>query len=124
MEKSLRDPGSWIEGIIRDFLKGSPDNTLQDPTGEKAFEDMIVGFSSGDDPLFDAYKEHVGPFHWTPWEIFTRTFPEGVAAPDELTVISWILPQREATKADNKKEERYPSERWARARIYGEEVNV
>jgi len=124
MEESLRDSGSWIEGIIRDFLKGSPDNTLQDPTGEKAFEDMIVGFSSGDDPLFDAYKEHVGPFHWTPWEIFTRTFPERVAAPDELTVISWILPQREATKADNRKEERYPSERWARARIYGEEANV
>jgi epoxyqueuosine reductase QueG len=29
----------------------------------------------------------------------------------------------EATKADNRKENFYPSERWARARIFGEEVN-
>jgi epoxyqueuosine reductase QueG len=43
--------------------------------------------------------------------------------PEELTVISWILPQTEATKADNRKENFYPSERWARARIFGEEVN-
>jgi len=35
-----------------------------------------VGFSSGDDPIFEAYKEHVGPFHLTPLEIFTQTFPD------------------------------------------------
>ena len=43
--------------------------------------------------------------------------------PEELTVISWILPQTKATKADNRKESFYPSERWARARIFGEKVN-
>ncbi|MCX5909178.1 MAG: epoxyqueuosine reductase, partial [Deltaproteobacteria bacterium] len=35
-----------------------------------------------------------------------------------------ILPQTEATKVDQRKETTYPSERWARARIFGEEVNV
>ena len=44
--------------------------------------------------------------------------------PEELTVISWILPQTKATRSDNTKENFYPSERWARARIFGEEVNV
>ncbi len=38
-------------------------------------------------------------------------------------MISWILPQTEATKPDNRKETEWPAERWARARIFGEEVN-
>jgi epoxyqueuosine reductase QueG len=82
-----------------------------------------VGFSRGNDPLYDAYKDHVGPFYLTPWEIFAVTFRDLSVKPEELAVISWILPQTEATKADNRRENFYPSERWARARIFGEEVN-
>ena len=59
----------------------------------------------------------------TPWEAFAVTFRDFTVKPEELTVISWILPQTGATKADNRKEHFYPSERWARARIFGEEVN-
>ena len=61
---------------------------------------------------------------WTPWEVFAQTFPGAPVEPAELTVICWILPQTEATKADNRRETRYPAERWARARIFGEQVNV
>jgi epoxyqueuosine reductase len=115
---------AWLEGIIQDFLRNSPENTLQNETHEEAFDTALVGFSRGDDPLYDAYKDHVGPFYLTPWEIFAVTFRDLGVKPEELTVISWILPQTEATKADNRKEDFYPSERWARARIFGEEVNV
>jgi epoxyqueuosine reductase len=118
------DMAAWVEGIIHDFLRNSPENTLQNKTHEKAFETALVGFSRGDDPLYEAYKDHVGPFYLTPWEIFAVTFRDFGVKPEELTVISWILPQTEATKADNRKEAFYPSERWARARIFGEEVNV
>ena len=65
-----------------------------------------------------------GAFHWTPMEIFTKTFPQLRVTPDQLTVINWVLPHTDATKSDNRKQTVYPSERWARARIYGEEVNV
>jgi epoxyqueuosine reductase QueG len=41
-----------------------------------------------------------------------------------LTVVAWILPQTKATKDDNRRQSRYPSERWSRARTFGEEVNV
>jgi epoxyqueuosine reductase len=82
------------------------------------------GFSNGADPLFEAYKEHVGPFHLTPLEIFSKTFPSIRAEADQLTVISWILPQTEGTKSDNRKEILYPSERWVRSRMSGEEVNT
>lgn len=60
----------------------------------------------------------------TPWEVFALTFGDQGISPGDLTVISYILPQTEATKADNRREDKYPSERWARARICGEEVNV
>jgi len=114
---------SWIEGVVHDFLMHSPENTLRNQAKDRAFEQVIVGFSRGEDPLYDAYKELVGPFHWTPLEIFARTFPEIATTAGELTVIAWVVAHNRLTKEDNRRENFYPSERWARARIFGEEVN-
>jgi ferredoxin len=122
--KKTTDPAKWIEGIIIDFIVDSPENTLQNPDSEKAFDEPLVGFSKGDDPIYESYKEYVGPFHWTPREIFNQTFHGLTLKSEELTVISWILPQTRATRSDNRRETFYPAERWARARIFGEEVNV
>ncbi len=121
--KKTANLASWAEQIIKDFIEKSPENTLQNKANDRAFEAPLVGFSSGADPIYETYKEVVGPFHWTPLQIFRQTFGEMNAAPEELTVISWILPQTGATKADNRKQTTYPAERWARARIFGEEVN-
>ncbi len=118
-----KNPANLIETIIRDFIR-SPENTLKHRENEKAWDDPLVGFSSGDDPLYQEYKEFVGPFHWTPLEIFMNSFPSLEVSAEDLTVISWVLPQTEVTKSDNRKETIYPSERWARARMFGEEVNV
>jgi ferredoxin len=117
-------PAAWLESIIGDFINHSEENTLQNQGNDPAFESPLVGFASGADPLWESYKKYVGPFHWTPLEIFDRTFPGSGIAAQDLTVISWVLPQTAATKADNRKETFYPAERWARARIFGEEVNV
>ncbi len=119
-----KNTGSWIESIIKDFINHSPENTLKNAANEKAWEEPLVGFACGSDPLFQDFKTYVGDFHWTPWEIFQKTFPAWQGQAAELTVISWILPQTEKTKADNRREITYPAERWARARIFGEEVNV
>jgi epoxyqueuosine reductase QueG len=118
------DDKAWIERLIRDFIDHSPENTLQNAANEKAFDTPLVGFSSGADPLYETYKTVVGPFHWTPKEIFRLAFPDSGADAEDLTVVAWILPQTQATKSDNRKERVYPSERWARARIFGEAVNV
>ena len=118
-----KNPANWIETMIKDFIR-SPENTLKHRESEKAWEDPLVGFSSGDDSLYQEYKEFVGPFHWTPLDIFMNTFPSLEVSAEDLTVISWVLPQTEVTKSDNRKETIYPSERWARARMFGEEVNV
>ena len=117
------DPSALIEAIIRDFIDHSPENTLKNKNNDQVFETPLIGFSRGDDPLYESYKDHVGPFYLTPWEAFAITFRAFSVRPEELTVISWVLPQTKATKGDNRKESFYPSERWARARIFGEEVN-
>ena len=122
--KKTDDLGPWVEQIIKDFIEKSTENTLQNKANERAFDAPLVGFSRGDDPIYETYKQVVGPFHWTPLQIFTQTFREISVTPAELTVISWILPQTDATKADNRKQSIYPAERWARARIFGEEVNA
>jgi hypothetical protein len=119
-----KDPAGWITALINDYIELSPENHLQDPGRERAFDRPLVGFASGDDPLFGDYKSHVGPFHWTPLEVFMLTFPESDAVAADLTVISWVLPQTRATKSDNRKETLYPAERWSRARTFGEQVNV
>lgn len=41
----------------------------------------------------------------------------------DLFVISWILPQTEATKIDQRNTDFFPSERWIRSRKFGEEFN-
>ncbi len=84
----------------------------------------MLGFSSGADPIYESYKEHVGQFHFTPAEIFHLAFPTTPAAPDELTVISWVLPQRTKTRKDNRDQDFYPADRWVRTRYFGEDFNV
>jgi len=122
--KQPADPAAWISTVIQEFIKRSTANTLRNAANEKAFKDPLVGFSNGADPLYQGYKHYVGAFHWTPLEIFVQAFPDATVKADQLTVISWVLPHMKNTKADNRKETVYPSERWARARGYGEEVNV
>lgn len=109
--------------MIQDFINLSPENSLQNNPPEKAWSEPLVGFSNGADPLWEDYKQHVGPFHLRPMDIFQNAFPSASASSEDLTVISWILPQTEATKRDNRKETEWPADRWARARIYGEAVN-
>ncbi|MHB8763878.1 MAG: hypothetical protein ACYDA8_06015, partial [Deferrisomatales bacterium] len=118
-----RDRAAWIERTIREWVATSPDNTLGNAQGERAWDPPLVGFSRGDDPLYQEFREVVGPFHRMPREWFEQTFPEEPAAADELTVISWILPQTQATKRDSRAQARLPAERWARARIFGQEGN-
>ena len=118
------DKAAWIEDTIQGWVENSPDNTLKNAQSERAWAEPVVGFSRGNDPIYEKFREVVGPFHWTPLEWFEKTFPEQLPSADELTVISWILPQTEATKRDNREQVRWPAERWARSRMFGQEGNI
>ena len=113
---------AWVEESIREFAK-SPENTLGDEKNEPAWETPLVGFSSGDDPLYSEIKDLIGQFYLTPTDIFAQAFPDVWITADQLAVVSWVLPHTRATKADNRKEKFYASARWSRARKAGEEFN-
>ncbi len=110
--------------LIKDFIRLSPENALQNEAGDKAWEEPLVGFSSGSDPIYGEFKNHIGPFYWTPLDLFLQTFPETNVSAGDLTVISWVLPHITATKEDNRRETRFPAERWARGRGAGEKANA
>ena len=117
------DPARWMEKVIKDFIAG-PMNTMQKWGDEPAWAEPIVGYSSGADPLYEFYKQDIGGFYLSPLEFISHAYPGKEFKAEDLTVVSWILPQTEATKRDHRKETHFPSERWARSRIFGEEVNV
>jgi ferredoxin len=116
------DPKTWIENAVKAYCSG-PENALQGPFDEPAWTEPLLGYAAGTDALWEAYKEHVGPFHYTPLELYSKTFPGASVEASELSVISWVLPQTGATKADNRAQTVYPAERWARSRIMGEAFN-
>jgi epoxyqueuosine reductase len=113
-----------VTSVVNDFCD-SAENTLYPAGGgnEPAWSEPLVAFSGGADPLYEQYKEYVGPFHWTPLEAFGLAFPNVAVQPEDLTVICWILPQTADTKRDNRAQTTYPAERWARSRIFGEQFN-
>lgn len=114
----------WIEDLIRDFIATSPRNNMKNETEDPAWDNVLVGFAAGTDSIWQQYKEYVGAFHWTPWEVFNQHRPRKSAGAEELTVISWVLPQRELVRKANRRAKKYPAEEWARIRIYGEEFNA
>ena len=115
---------AWIRDCIVRYAASEENNLYPGGVHEPAWGEPLVGFSRGDDLLYQGFKDDIGPFHLTPHEIFGATFPDVKAAPGELTVISWILPQTERTRRDNGREKALPAERWARSRNWGEEFNM
>ncbi len=113
-----------MEQVIREqilsFVQDSPDNRFPD-SDQPYFEEPLIGFAAGDDPLFDEFKEIIGPFHMTPAEIMRNCYGDGGEA---KTVICWVLPIAAATRASNRREEKFPSREWALTRANGEHFNT
>jgi len=117
-----KDPEKFIEKAVIQFTQKSPANRRK-VDGGRYWDQPLVGFASGDDPLFRQYKKIIGRYHFTPKEIFELTFGKG-QRPKQISVISWVLPASEDIRKSNRKEDRYPSLLWAHARNFGEQFNV
>ena len=117
-----KSPEKFIEKAIAQFVRESPANCRK-ADGGRYWDAPLVGFASGEDPLFKQYKKVIGRFHFTPQEIFELTFGKG-KNPRSLSVVSWVLPASEDIRKSNRKEEKYPSLLWAHTRDFGEQFNV
>jgi epoxyqueuosine reductase QueG len=124
MKNDVDISADWIKSLIREFIATSPGNTMQSEADEPAWDSALVGFAAGADQIWQQYKEYVGAFHWTPWEVFNQHRPKENVSAEQLTIISWILPQRDFVRKTNLRSKKYPSEEWARIRVYGEKFNV
>ena len=116
----------WIGGEIKGFVRDDPGNRLDQLDGSPIFEEPLVGFVAGDDPIFGRLKQVIGEFHMTPAEVMAsvagkRGRSSPVAA--EVGVVSYVLPISLETRKENASLRERPSERWAHTRLFGEQFN-
>ncbi len=116
------DPSKFVKKEIIKFTKEDPGNKQKSGRG-KYWGTPLVGFASGNDPLFKEYKKIIGKFHFTPEEFFRKAFGKK-RTPKPLSVISWILPASQAVRKSNRTETKFPSRLWAQTRDFGEEFNL
>jgi ferredoxin len=105
---------------IRRFVHDWPDCHLSGVTNY--FDEPLVGVADGDDPLFLELQQIIGPFHWTPRQLFIDSGTDTKDSP--LSVICWVLPICATVRESNRPETLYPSREWALTRTYGENLNI
>ncbi len=120
----LRFDEGWFARTIKDKITNHVGNSMEYPFyGERIFDEPLVGFARGDDPIFEELKSVIGPHHFTPAEIMGwQAKNNGVDAPpaDEISVVAFVMPIASKTTEENSRQKERPSERWAQARLHGE----
>lgn len=124
--KAMSEPAAarFITGEIRSFVATSPLNRMPSLEDSPLFDEPLVNFADGDDPLFKQYKSIIAPTHLSPREALGQALNK---RPDELparlSVISWILPIVANTRQANRREKLIPHRLWSYTRWYGEKFN-
>lgn len=113
----MNAPQAELVESIRRFCAESLHNRLSQIDESPIFDEPLVGFAAGDDPLFAQYQEIIGPFHLTPSQALPPVDGEA------LSVVSWVLPIVKKTRRSNRKMEIGPSQRWNHTRFTGEDFN-
>ncbi len=117
----------WFIGKINDFLRKDESNKMVGVDNSFIFEpNVLVGFDSGDDPIFNEYKDIIGKFHLTPTEAFNKFCKKNDISSTlkDLSIVAFVLPINKKTKRENFEfSKEMPSERWAHTRLFGEKSN-
>jgi epoxyqueuosine reductase len=118
---------TFLVETIKAQVANSPLNRLKDIDGSPIWEEPLVGFADGDDPLFGVFRAVVAPEHWMPRDalagkVHGGSGKDGRAFP-HVGVVSWILPTAMETKRSNRQMVDGPSLRWNNTRFQGEEFN-
>jgi ferredoxin len=113
-----------IESEIKSFVRNSPLNRMPDDANQPIFDEPLVKFADGNDPLFEQLKSIIGPTHLTPREALTIAYNK---LPEDdgklISVISWVLPIASLTRMSNRNQKTTPSKLWAYTKWYGEKFN-
>jgi len=126
----LTNPNKVLEQLIKNFIKENEQNRRTQLDQGVYWEEPLVGFASGMDPLFFEYKNTIGTFHLTPREIIAAVVKEKdgrgllLTEIEQISAVSWILPASEDTRRSNRKEDQFPSKLWTYTRDFGEACNT
>ena len=120
----MTDTQSMLVAAIKTFVAESPLNRLKDIDGSPMWEEPLVGFADGDDPLYTLYKTVVGDFHLTPRAVLGRT-------PAQRRRSRWrtlpsspgFCPRLPRRASSNAAMTDGPSLRWNHTRFQGESFN-
>jgi epoxyqueuosine reductase len=119
-----KNSSRFLEHAIKDFVSTSPANRLAAFDNEYIFDEPLVGFADGDDNIFQDYKKIIGEFHQTPREALEMGAWEhgdiSVGQPENVSVISFIMPASMETKRSMRNESTIPSLRWNHTRWRGQ----
>jgi epoxyqueuosine reductase len=122
------NPKRFIKRAIKKFVRTSPANRLNYFGGEPIFEEPLVGFADGDDPLFNEYKKVVHESHFLPREILGLHLGEkpnpNASTLESVSVISFAFPISRETLKVNAREKEGPSLRWNHTRWKGQDFIV
>ena len=124
----LKNPNRVLEQLIKNFINESEQNRRTQLDHGNYWEEPLVGFASGIDPLFLEYKTLIGSFHLTPREVVSAALKERgrpllFTEIEQISVISWVLPASEDIRKSNRQENQFPSKLWAYTRDFGEACN-
>jgi len=123
-ERLQTNPAQFIEEEIKEFTRTSPLNRLPFINDYIIWDEPLVKFANGDDPIFTEYKSIIAPTHFTPREALAKAYSKSLEdMPARLSVVSWILPTSEKTRKSNRSETLVPSRLWSHTRWYGEKFN-
>lgn len=124
-ERFQADPCLFLEQEIKKYVAESAHNRFPAFNNEPIWDEPLVGFADGDDPLFQEYKRIIGDFHLTPREALAKhpqmetSRPE--RQPKKASVISWVMPSTRQTRLSLRKETLVPSLRWNHTRWQGQD---
>lgn len=122
-----KDPAAFLEAAIKEYVATSPNNLMPDFPGERMWDEPLVGFADGDDPLFSEYKKIIGDFHVTPREALEthlRKKTLGGDRQEKISVVSYFLPSARPIRESMHRETEICSLRWNRNRWFGQELNL
>lgn len=126
---AFRDnPSAFLEQAIKKYVAECPDNRLAGYDDKPLFDEPLVGFANGNDPIFGEYKKDIiiGDFHLTPGEALpiylTRQGKKKQVnhlKPDNITVISAAFPLARSIRKSNRNETFVGSKKWNEAHHKG-----
>ncbi len=122
-----KNPARFLEKEIQAYILENPCNCLKDIDSSPMFEEPLVGFADGDDPIFQNYKTVIGDFHLTPREVLEKHRHErqDIKQPKiySCSVICIVLPIAKTIRLSNRKMTEVPSREWNNVRWLGQLLN-